>query len=82
MPQYYNPEYKHGNFLIGASNNSLTHNNIMKKPTGTAMECKGCNNQGLQAYYSRASGSTCPCVGNKESYTSWFSAGNCQGCKK
>lgn len=81
MSQRYNVEYRHGNFLVGASNSSLTHNNIMKKPTGSATNCKGCNDQDLQAYYSRASGSTCPCVDNEVSYTSWFSNGNCSYCK-
>ena len=81
MRHEYNPMYRHGNFLIGASNSSLTNNNIMKKPMGDAINCKGCPDQSLQAYYSRSSGSTCPCTGKDVSYTGWFSNGNCSYCQ-
>ena len=68
-------EYKHGNFMVGAPDNSLFHDNIMKSNVAPG-ECKGCSGQGLQAYYSRASGSTCPCTGEKVAYTNYFSHGH------
>lgn len=64
-------QYKHGNFMVGASDNSMFHNNVMKQAVPQP-ECKGCPNQSLEAYYSRASGSVCPCTDDKVSYTSWF----------
>lgn len=72
--------FRHGNFMIGSPDSSINHNNIMSKTSGIDINCKGCKDQGLQAYYSRSSGSTCPCVGNDVSYTNWFPSGNCTNC--
>lgn len=70
--------YKHGNFMVGAPDSSLTHKNIMNPNDVSKLQCQGCDAgcdgdvNRMKAYYSRSSGTACPCTGPKCSYTRWF----------